>query len=145
MEWAIAIGFEALCSITDCTRKKVDKRLLFAGGCWGVGMLLGRVSNGTENWYSVLMAMFPGIFLLILSLLTEEKIGYGDGYMILVLGLFLGWESCIAVFCMACLLSAIYAGGGWIFRKFDRNSRIPFAPFLLAASCLVKLVWAGGF
>lgn len=136
-----AVVFELLCSITDCTRLKISQKVLAAGWCLGITAALWRLWTEQERWYGIVAAVLPGILLLILSGLTEEKIGRGDGEMVLVLGLLLGAGECIAVLCAASFFSAIYAGIGLAAGKLRKGSRIAFAPFLLTG---IAAVWLGG-
>ena len=66
-----------------------------------------------------------------ISRLTEEKIGYGDSLLIIVLGTFLGmWKLLILLlgaFGLAAAVSILLK------RKFTRKSMIPFVPFLTVA------------
>lgn len=142
MEGAIIFG--ALCAVEDCARKKIDGWLLLAGAAAGAVAAGVRIYQGREDWYSIFAALLPGMTLLGFSLVTEGKIGRGDGDMALILGLFLGWELCIGVLCIAFLLTAGYAGAGLAVRKLTKNSRIPLAPFLLASLIAVRIFWEGG-
>lgn len=138
MNWAIV--FCGLCTVTDCTRQKIGKPILALGFLAGAVMTGSRIVQGSQSWYQVLLALLPGAVLWGFALVTEGKLGRGDGDMILVLGLMLGWEPCLAVLCLACMLAAAFAGLGLIARRLRKSSRIPFAPFLLGAAALLKLI-----
>lgn len=88
----------------------------------------------------IILAMIPGISLLLVSVMTEGLLGVGDGLFFIVSGLFLGWQECVMllisgqIFCgifgLAMMVGAqIGAGGGSI-----RKLRLPFLPFLLPAA-----------
>jgi len=88
----------------------------------------------------IILAMIPGIGLLLLSILTEGLLGVGDGWFFIVSGLFLGWQECVmllvsgqffcGIFGLAMMVGAqIGAAGGRI-----RKLRLPFLPFLLPAA-----------
>lgn len=140
-----AIIFSSLCAVEDCVRKKIDSRLLFLGMAAGALTAGWRIFQGREDWYGILLGVLPGVILLGISVMTEGKIGRGDGEMALALGLFLGWELCIYTLCTALFLSAVFAGAGLALRKLSKNSRLAFAPFLLAALILMRIFYGGGF
>lgn len=142
MEWAIVYG--ALCTVTDCAWQKIEKRLLIAGFAAGIFAAFWRIFTGTENWAAFAAAFLPGAVVFSISLLTEGKIGRGDGNMLFVLGLLLGANLCVTVLCTACLLAAIFAGTGMALGRLEKSSRIPFAPFLLAAMGILWTVILGG-
>lgn len=138
MDWAIVFG--ALCTVTDCTRQRIGRHVLALGFLAGIVMTGSRVLQGSQSWYDVLLALLPGAVLWGFAMVTEGRLGRGDGDMVLVLGLMLGWELCLAVLCLACFLAAAFAGLGLAVRKLRKTSRIPFAPFLLGATALIRLV-----
>ncbi len=83
-------------------------------------------------------ALFGGVFLL-LAVVTHEKIGYGDGFLIAALGLWLGIER-IAVSTLLGMLAAGLTGVVlMIFKKKRRKDQLPFAPFL-AVGCILRLI-----
>lgn len=135
MEWAIVFG--ALCTVTDCAWQRIGKSVLLLGMACGVIAAGGRLMRGTCTWYDLMLAVVPGAVMWGLSMAAEGKLGRGDADMVLVLGLLLGWELCLTVLCTACLLTAVFAGGGLAVGKLQKSSRIPFAPFLLGAMAVI--------
>lgn len=88
------------------------------------------VAGKQLNAGKMFLCILPGIVLLILAFMTREKIGYGDGVTVLVLGLFLGEVYCMAVLCLGIMLTGIYS----FFRVLKKNKEpVPLIPFLLAA------------
>lgn len=142
MEWAIVFG--ALCTVTDCARQKIEGWLLIAGAAAGLGIMAWRIWQGELAWYELFLAVLPGALLWLGGKGSRGKLGAGDGDMVIVLGLFLGWELCLAVLCLACLLAAAAAGLGLAAGRLTGSSRIPFAPFLLAATVAVGALLSGG-
>lgn len=139
MKWAMVFG--VFCAVPDCIQKKIDGRVLLLGLLAGIAVTWQNLRQGRQDWYSVVLAVIPGLALFGLGKLAGEKLGEGDGVMTLVLGLLLGWEQCLAVLCAAGMFVAVFAGCGLAIGKLKRNSRIPFAPFLFGATILV---WAVG-
>lgn len=141
MEWAIVFG--TLCTVTDCARQRIDRWILAAGLAVGAVMACGQMYRGKLGPYEVVLALLPGAVLWALSVMMEGKLGRGDGDMMIVLGLLLGWKLCLAVLCTACLLAGVFAGAGLAAGKLGKNSRLPFAPFLLAAMVLLRMISFG--
>ena len=129
MTWAVLLGIEAIWTVQDCIWQKISRIYLITGLAAGAGFAAYRAMSGADTPFAWLAGMLPGALLLAGGFLTEGKVGRGDGYMVVAIGLFLGWEVCTAVLAAACLLAAVYAGIGFILRKLKRDSRISFAPF----------------
>lgn len=67
-----------------------------------------------------------GIFLLALGYGTKEKIGYGDGYLILALGMWLSYTALMKTFFLGICMASLY---GICVQKRE----LPFVPFLTLA------------
>ncbi len=89
--------------------------------------------NMTE--YYALPGMLPGMMLILLAKATGEKIGYGDGAVVILLGLFCGMIFTVFTVGVAFLISGIYA---LILLGKGRKDTMPFLPFLLAA---MEVLW----
>ena len=108
-----------LCAWIDWKTERVSVPLLLLGGMT-----------------AVLLHLFA---LLLYSLVTHESIGYGDGCLFVMTGLFLGiWENLVLL-----LLASVLAGIGsavlLFFRKKKKKERIPFVPFVFTAYVLLLL------
>lgn len=93
-----------------------------------VGLFYGCCIEGNLP-YEMLCRALPGGLFLLLAACTKEAVGYGDGAVILVLGLWLGelftFFTVAAAFCMA----GIY---GAYCRIRGKKEPFPFVPFLLS-------------
>lgn len=83
---------------------------------------------GEFYWQKVIADMLPGGMLVLISLLTGESIGYGDGVLVITLGLWLGGIFALTVTVTGIMISGIYGVICLLRRKYDP---IPFVPFLL--------------
>lgn len=121
--------------IFDIKNRKIPVWVLAAGGIWAfAGIVLRVVQAGIpETLLFALSAVMPGAALLVLSFLTEKKIGYGDGIILTMLGCMEGVRTALLVFCIGLFLQSLFAVGLLIAKKADKQSCIPFVPFLLAA------------
>ena len=86
-----------------------------------------------ESWRAVAGGILTGFLFMGISRLTEEKIGYGDSLLIIVLGTFLGMWKLLILLLGAFGLAAAVSILLMIKRKFTRKSMIPFVPFLTVA------------
>lgn len=82
-----------------------------------------------------------GAVFLLISRMTGEGVGYGDSWMILILGIYLGLWKLLEVLAGTCLLLAIASIICLTVRKMSRRCTLPFVPFL-AAGYLLSVVCA---
>lgn len=134
-----AVGLLAAGGIFDVKSKKIPYVVLGAGGIWSVvGLIFKAGETGTAQMLLfVLTAIMPGAFLVVLSFLTEKKVGYGDGIILMILGCMEGAKTAFLVFCVGLFLQSLFAVVLLIVKKADKQSCIPFIPFLLAARILL--------
>ena len=71
-----------------------------------------------------------GITFFLISKCTKEAFGYGDSWVILLLGIFLGARKVLALLTIAFFLSLVVGGILLIRSKWSRKKTIPFLPFL---------------
>ena len=81
----------------------------------------------------------PGLAFLLISAVSGGKIGEGDGICLLVCGLFVGITGAVQITEIALLL--ILPAGALLFmtRRFGAEDRLPFVPFLAAASTILMV------
>jgi len=129
--WKIAelvmLVFLGIGAVWDIRTKQVPAGYLLAGT---VGSVMYQAFTGNQLWYLWVLGIATGGVFLILSKCTGEGIGYGDSWMILNLGIFLGVWKLLCVLGMAFLCSSVAAGAGLMAKKWNRKTRVPFFPFL---------------
>ncbi|MBQ8518850.1 MAG: prepilin peptidase [Agathobacter sp.] len=90
----------------------------------------------------VFFSCLPGVLSICFSWLTKETIGYGDGIVLLVMGIYLPLSQLISVGMLAFFIAGIVALLLLtVFRK-KGNYRIPFIPFLGIAyglECMIRI------
>jgi leader peptidase (prepilin peptidase) / N-methyltransferase len=79
-------------------------------------------------------------FLGITGLLVRGGIATGDLYLIVPIGLLLGWPTIFTAIFLGAFLSAVVGGALLLTRRAGMRSYIPFGPFLVAGLVLA-LVW----
>ena len=76
-------------TVQDIQKRKISNCYLWIGGIIG---FVFRIINLKEESYSFsewLLALIPGVILLLLAKVTGEKIGFGDGWVVIILGNFM--------------------------------------------------------
>lgn len=120
-------------SILDIRKRNVPVWLLAAGGIMAVVVTVYRQNVSCEYTRTghglIGMAMLPGILLLATAFATK-KAGYGDGIVLMILGVLAGGEKCLLIFAISLFLGAFVSLILLVFRKVKRDTKIPFLPFL---------------
>lgn len=117
----------------DIKLKKISVVPLSVSGILAVIYVL---AGKSMNMMYFIACLLPGMLFLLLSWLTGEKVGYGDGVVLLVMGLWTNGFFCMIVTCLAVFLSGLFAVYLLLKRK---KELIPFVPFLLAAMEVILL------
>ena len=93
--------------------------------------LIGRV-------LTALLGAIPGLLLMILSFYSD-KIGKGDGIVIMTVGLTENCTFSMVLICTACLGLAFFSGLLLCFHKVSGKTKMPYIPFVTGAYMLLKL------
>lgn len=72
------------------------------------------------------VAWIPGMLLLGIGCVSGEKVGYGDGWLVLALGMWMSYSELLHLLGLGFLFCIIYAA-------FAKEKEVPFVPFLTAA------------
>lgn len=126
----VMFAFLLVCAGFDMKEKQIPTALIAGGFAAAFGRKAWQVWKGTAMLGDAGYSLLPGTLFLLLSFLTREKVGYGDGLLLLVLGLFVGFRSCLIDVCIGLICASAFALILIVFRKAQRNSEIPFVPFL---------------
>ena len=106
-------------------------------------MLLGflPLAWGHVSWGEAVIGAFLGSGLLwTLRYLSQGGLGLGDVKLAVPLGWWLGWEDMRLCLLLASCLGLIYGGILLFFRHIQRQTPLPFGPFL-AVGALLAFVW----
>ena len=124
--------------VFDIKRKKIPVYMLIILAAAGI------ISNFTIGEFDIekrIIAMLPGLILLIVSMITKQQIGYGDGLIILIMGLYIDIDDILSIVLSSFLLSSIAAIILMTVFKKKKNFEMAFSPFLLIGYGLVKGVY----
>ena len=91
--------------------------------------------NGESTALDVMISFIPGVLVYLFSCISNG-IGKADGLLIIVTGCFFSWEKHLEVLFFSFFLAAFFSMGVVIFKRNLKNQRIPFVPFLCAASVI---------
>lgn len=128
-----ALIFLAVLSADDIKEKKVSVVKVATGAAMA---LLSRIMTGHFSGIGILSGCLPGLFLLLLSIMTRESIGKGDGIVVVALGLWTDFQWTFLITCLAIWLAGMFALIRFICK---RKEPIPFVPFLLLGMEVVLL------
>lgn len=122
--------FLAVCAVFDGLYKQIPLVVvwlgMFAAVCLQIYGAMGEISM-----FTVAVSLLPGAGFFLLSFFSREKVGYGDGWVLLMIGLFLGVYQCFLILLVGLLAESAVAIVLLAFRKVQRDREIPFSPFLL--------------
>ena len=116
------------CGVQDFLKKKIFIWMI------GLGAVLIGICLPFYNTISIperIGGVAIGACIIIISKATSGKIGMGDGFLLCVTGLGLGFWGNLELFSVALFFAAIISIILLIFRLADRKKSIPFVPFLL--------------
>ena len=134
----------SILSVWDVKKRELPVFLLICGGLAVIlyritlSIICGPSSEQLKVWIAALLGALPGLLLTVLSYYTD-KIGRGDGIVIMIVG---ACENCIfaaILICMACVFLTVVSVILMLFRKVTRNTRMPYIPFVALAYGLMKI------
>ncbi|MDF2513015.1 MAG: putative rane protein [Herbinix sp.] len=124
----LLLGLLILSSIQDLLKKRIGLWIIILGG----GIICAFIPfYHTITLFDRLGGVVVGGVVIVISLATGGKIGLGDGLLLCITGIGLGFWSNLELFALALLFAAILSIILMIFRLADRKKSIPFVPFLL--------------
>ena len=123
----------AILAWEDIRTKRISVRLLMIAS--GIAMILFLYRHSFSLW-SLFGGIGVGLFLILFSVITGG-VGFGDGWLFCVTGMFLGFQGNVALLMTALLLSAGYAVILLLRRRCERKKEFAFLPFVLAAYLLL--------
>lgn len=116
-----------LCSIQDIKSKKIHLYLIAVGF---VSSLLVSFLYHDAVLLERVAGAIPGLFLLALNPITRGQIGIGDGLIVVIMGICLGFTLTASILLLGLFVAAFYSAILLIFKKAGRKKTIPFVPFL---------------
>ncbi|MCM1121121.1 MAG: prepilin peptidase [Eubacterium sp.] len=119
-----------ICAVIDGIKREIPIVVVWLGIAAAVILRLqGTIGEG--SWRLAVLSVIPGVIFWMLSLVTGEKVGYGDGWLLVMIGLFAGLWKCFLILLIGLLAESVAMLVLLAVRRISRDHRVPFAPFLL--------------
>lgn len=126
-QWLLLIGVLVPQTILDIKKKRINIYVCLAGI---LAALIIREDVFKEGDIKILQDILPGAIMLLVAYLTKEKIGKGDGVLIVFVGCVVGLRATLTMLFVSLLLTAVISLGLLALKKVRKETEIPFAPFL---------------
>ena len=123
-------------SLFDIKTKRLPDVSLILGL---VASVLVRIAFTGQSFSSYAAAAVVGIIFVIISYLTNEKIGYGDSFVILSIGILVGLENLLFILFTAFVMASFFGMVILVSNNFRKDTGIPFVPFIFAAFIMLLL------
>ncbi|MCR4695511.1 MAG: prepilin peptidase [Pseudobutyrivibrio sp.] len=140
------IGLIPLLAITayeDIKEKRIHGFYIVIFGLLGLAI---NIAIRQQSFRALALGMVPGLILYIFGIITGEKIGKGDGLLIMVCGMYMGLYSVMGLIWLASIIATIVGVCLLALKKKDRKSEMPFIPFLFIAFITLEAVkFTGGY
>ncbi len=114
-------------SLEDIKTQTLEARILIG---FGVLAVILEIFYVKANWTEVLAGAALGILALMMAWLSKESIGYGDGVVMLIMGICCGLNIMLETFLLAIMILAVVSMVMMIKKGVILNLRIPFIPCL---------------
>ena len=132
----ILLLYMVMLSVYDIRSRRVPV-LLLTIGCAGV--LINTVYElviGQQTLLQPILGMIPGLLFMIIAWLSQ-KAGYADGIILIWIGIMCGYRDSLLVLCASLMMASIISIILLMLRKVNRQTQIPYIPFLAAGMSIV--------
>lgn len=126
-QWILLIPVLVFQTVLDIKTRKINVYICLAGI---LVSLIIRENVLRDDVMSILKDILPGAVMMVLSYITKEKIGKGDGVLIVFVGCVAGLGATLTMLFVSLLLSAVISLILLALKKVKKETEIPFAPFL---------------
>ncbi len=129
----LLLGILLFTGYKDWKEQKVSLEILILGGT--AGIVIGTVCKEPGAKEMICGAILGGL-VLALALISKEAVGIGDGIILIVSGIILGYRALLELILISLMLTGTAALFLIVVKRKGRTYRLPFIPFLLAAYLL---------
>lgn len=140
MRQILLIVYLGMLAVFDLRERKIPVLLLGVGtvvaGCLRIPLFWA--GDGEVLWQlcAVGVTVLPGLCMLGVAKLTG-KIGLGDGWILINVGLFTDYKTCVVLWGVSMLLMSLTCMVLLGLRRVKRDTYIPYLPFLAAGGMLL--------
>lgn len=128
VESCMVLGMLGIEAFEDIKKHKIAVWLICTFGICGA---ICHMLHQKGEYQSLLGGMAIGLVMILISLATQGKVGLGDGMVLFVTGIFLGFQKNLVLFALSQALASVYALFLLVIKKKDRNHEFAYLPFLL--------------
>lgn len=122
-------------TISDVKKREISLAVISLFAIIGVIMI--GIDSDRDIW-GIIIGILVGIMLIFFSYISREGIGYGDGLVFIVTGLYLGGYRNIELLLTSVFLASLYGIIIFIICK-NYRKRIPFIPFIMLSFIVTNL------
>ncbi len=127
----IAFIIMFLCAFQDFLHKKISIIFPISMSLLAIVYQIYLLIEREFNLTNLVISFIPGIVMLLISLLSRNSLGIGDGLMALFLGPVIGIGQLMAGLTIGLFLSAFVSGFLIIFKKAGKKESFAFIPFIM--------------
>ena len=111
--------------------------------CMGIIGVICHIFLQENTIWNLMSGMLVGVILLLGGIWSGEKIGYGDGVIFIMTGIFLGFWGNMILLVIASILAGVTCTGLLLTHKKCKEEQIVFVPFIFISYVilLILTVW----
>lgn len=113
--------------------------LIVCGLITGIESGIAVVTGGSGAWKSYLAGLVIGSLFIVISKATREGLGYGDSWLMCILGGYLGIWSMLELLVVTWMLTAVVAGIILARSRFKKRTSMPLVPLITVGYIAVWL------
>lgn len=123
--------------VRDLIKRRISMVSVIIAG--SVGGIL-RIPMLKDDWASMLGGILIGIIIMLLAKCTKEKIGYGDGWVLVVTGIYLGFRANMYLLFLSLFFSCFISIILLVCKKAVRQTELPFVTFMVPGYLLLLTI-----
>ena len=136
----VLLFYLTLCGILDLMNKQIPGIIIWSGLLIGTIYFIMQLIIKEREIIDFVTAIIPGIILLVISKLTDNALGTGDGIVIIITGLVLTFIQNVCMLTISFFLAAFFSIFLLILRKKSRKEKIPFIPFVMCGFLIMGVI-----
>ncbi|MEF9916604.1 MAG: prepilin peptidase [Lachnospiraceae bacterium] len=129
--------FLFICTVYDIRMRGIPNLIMYSGSGLVIVLRCMKMEMPCFLWIG---GGILGVFFLLISKYTKEALGYGDSWMILLLGVYLGLWNLLLLLSVALFLCSFGAMYQFLRHKSAEKATLPFLPFLTIAFISVVII-----
>ena len=122
--------FLGICAVCDSVERNIPLAVVWLGIITAIVLRVQGLA-GNVTWQSAALSIIPGVMFWMLGFVSGEKVGYGDGWMLIMIGLFVGLWECFLILMIALVSGSVVVLILLAAGRVSKDFQLPFAPFLL--------------